>query len=46
MHLSWHEVHTRATKFAWDWADASYEKGETQSFYNEFLSYSESVDVP
>ena len=34
MRLSWNEVRVRAAKFADDWRDAAYEKGETQSFYN------------
>ena len=37
MRLSWNEVRTRAAAFADEWKDASYEKGETQSFYNEFF---------
>ncbi len=37
MRLSWNEVRARAAKFAGDWKDASYEKGETQSFYNSFF---------
>ena len=37
MSLSWNEVRSRAAKFAHDWRDASYEKGETQSFYDEFF---------
>ena len=37
MRLSWNEIRTRASKFASEWADAVYEKGETQSFYNEFF---------
>ena len=37
MRLSWNEIRTRASKFASEWADAAYEKGETQSFYNEFF---------
>ena len=37
MRLSWNEVRTRAAAFAEDWKDAAYEKGETQSFYNEFF---------
>ena len=37
MRLSWNEIRTRAGKFAREWADATYEKGETQSFYNEFF---------
>ena len=37
MRLSWHEVRARAAAFADEWRDAAYEKGETQSFYNEFF---------
>ena len=37
MRLSWNEVRVRAAKFANEWRDAAYEKGETQSFYNEFF---------
>ncbi|MCY3772578.1 MAG: class I SAM-dependent DNA methyltransferase [Gemmatimonadetes bacterium] len=37
MRLSWNEVRTRAAAFAEEWRDASYEKGETQSFYNDFF---------
>ena len=37
MSLSWNEVRSRAATFADDWRDASYEKGETQSFYDEFF---------
>ena len=37
MRLSWNEVRTRAARFAEEWQDASYEKGETQSFYNAFF---------
>lgn len=37
MRLSWNEIRVRAASFARDWADARYEKGETQSFYNEFF---------
>ena len=36
MRLSWNEIRTRAAAFADEWKDASYEKGETQSFYNTF----------
>jgi N-6 DNA Methylase len=35
--LSWNEIRHRATKFAQDWKDAHYEKGETQTFYNDFF---------
>ena len=37
MRLSWNEVRTRAAAFSEEWRDASYEKGETQSFYNDFF---------
>ncbi len=37
MRLSWNEVRARAAAFAEDWRDAAYEKGETQSFYNDFF---------
>ena len=35
--LSWNEVRARAARFAEEWQDATYEKGETQSFYNDFF---------
>ncbi len=37
MRLSWNEIRARAAAFADEWSDAVYEKGETQSFYNEFF---------
>ena len=37
MRLSWNEVRARAAAFAEDWKEAAYEKGETQSFYNDFF---------
>jgi len=37
MRLSWNEVRVRAAFFAKAWRDAAYEKGETQSFYNDFF---------
>ncbi len=37
MRLSWNEVRARAAAFAEEWADAHYERGETQSFYNDFF---------
>ena len=37
MRLSWNEIRVRAASFARKWADAGYEKGETQSFYNDFF---------
>ncbi|HZR64622.1 MAG TPA: hypothetical protein VFA85_05695 [Terriglobales bacterium] len=30
MRLSWPEIRARAAKFATDWKDAHYERGETQ----------------
>ena len=36
--LSQNEIRARAGKFAEDWKDANYEKGETQSFYNDFFN--------
>ena len=38
MPLSWNEIRVRATAFSKDWKDAHYEKGETQSFYNDFFN--------
>ncbi len=37
MRLSWNEVRARAAVFATEWESASYERGETQSFYNDFF---------
>jgi len=37
MRLSWNEIRIRATKFSDEWQGEGYEKGETQSFYNEFF---------
>lgn len=37
MRLSWNEIRARAATFADEWKDAAYEKGETQSFYNDFF---------
>ena len=36
--LSWNEIRARAATFAEEWQDAAYEKGETQSFYNDFFN--------
>ena len=38
MRLSWNEIRARAATFAEEWQDAAYEKGETQSFYNDFFN--------
>lgn len=37
MRLGWDEIKRRARRFSEDWKDAHYEKGETQSFYNDFF---------
>lgn len=37
MRLGWDEIKRRAKAFSEEWKDAHYEKGETQSFYNEFF---------
>ena len=37
MRLGWDEIRRRAKAFSEDWKDAHYEKGETQSFYNDFF---------
>lgn len=37
MRLSWNEIRVRAATFADEWKDAHYERGESQSFYNELF---------
>lgn len=37
MPLSWNEIRARSARFADDWKDAHYEKGQSQTFYNEFF---------
>jgi hypothetical protein len=37
MRLGWDEIKRRARTFSEKWQDAHYEKGETQSFYNDFF---------
>ena len=37
MRLSWNEIRVRAARFADRWQAVAYEKGETQSFYNDFF---------
>jgi hypothetical protein len=37
MRLGWDEITRRARRFSEEWKDAHYEKGETQSFYNDFF---------
>jgi hypothetical protein len=57
MRLDWNDIKARAAKFAADWKDAYYERGETQTFYNEFFelfgvtrrrvaSFEHGVDLP
>lgn len=35
--LSWNQIRINAANFAREWQDARYERGETQSFYNDFF---------
>lgn len=37
MRLSWNEIRVRAARFADAWKNAHYERGESQTFYNEFF---------
>ncbi|WP_375462173.1 type IIL restriction-modification enzyme MmeI [uncultured Enterovirga sp.] len=37
MRLSWNEIRARAAGFADEWRTAHYEKGQTQTFYNELF---------
>ena len=37
MRRTWEEIRRQAKRFAEEWKDASYEKGETHTFYNEFF---------
>jgi hypothetical protein len=36
--LGWDEIRRRARAFSEEWQNAHYEKGETQSFYNDFFA--------
>ena len=38
MRLSWNEIRSRAAAFARNWNQVVYEKGEAQSFYNDFFA--------
>ena len=38
MRLSFNEIRARAANFSKAYADATYEKGETQTFYNDFFA--------
>lgn len=35
--MSWNEIRARAARFAEEWKNARYERGESQTFYNEFF---------
>jgi hypothetical protein len=37
MRLSWNEIRARSARFADEWRAAHYERGEAQSFYNDFF---------
>lgn len=37
MPLSWNEIRARAARFSVEWKDAHYEKGQSQTFYNELF---------
>lgn len=38
MRLSWPEIRANAARFSEEWAGKGYEKGQTQSFYDEFFA--------
>jgi hypothetical protein len=40
MRLDWNDIKARAAKFAESWNGAQYERGDTQTFYNEFFELS------
>ena len=40
MRLSWNEIRARAAAFAEEWKDEGYERGEAQTFYNDFFQIS------
>ena len=35
--MNWNEIRARAAAFAAEWQDAHYERGDSQTFYNEFF---------
>ena len=37
-HISWNDIQDRATEFASKWQGETYEKGESQSFWSDFLA--------
>ena len=43
MRLSWNEIRARAAKFTREWADAAYEKSETQADSDDCLASSTSA---
>lgn len=36
--ISWNEIQNRAAEFASKWTGETYEKGESQSFWSDFLT--------
>jgi hypothetical protein len=38
MRLSWEQIALRAREFSAEWANETYERGEAQSFYNDFFA--------
>lgn len=57
MRLDWNDIKARSAIFAKEWKNAHYERGETQTFYNEFFeifgvtrrrvaSFEHGVDLP
>ena len=45
MRLSWNEIRARAAAFSREWSDARYERGDTQTFYNEFFEIFEESEL-
>ena len=37
MPLSWNQIRANASKFSEEWKEAHYERGQSQTFYNEFF---------
>ena len=37
MRLSWNEIRARAARFTDEWKNAHYERGESQTYYNEYF---------
>jgi len=38
MGLTWHQIRLNAIAFSKDWKSETYERGESQSFYNDFFA--------